>query len=489
MKLYRILTPGAILLAMVSCNKQPQPEVTDQCKVNISIENPFTRTQTSGYSTTFLTGDVISISSTGLAADMDGAKFTVTSNGSLSGDSYYYNKDSKATFYAHYPASSVQGGKVSMTVASDQSTEEAFNQNDFLTATAMGDPADGGEVTLRFKHRLAMAKIIWNGPEDATDVVLENIMPGVQWEYASNELTTTGEATGIAAWNVSKNEFWAMVPSQVVTAQTKLLSITSGGKNWEYVPANNITFNTGTIKKITLTVKEDGAIEATFAELEIENWFEDSVDGGGEVTETVVPPVELMNSQNIVFQATTSRQNCVPDTWNLALGEGNTIEFDNELGAVHMNIASGNWWNNSIFYCPATINSSKIASSSKIFKLSFDVKASAAGKGLMVQVMKGDESGNAYFGIFNADPSVKEPTWARMYYPSLKEDQIGDYVTLTYWINFGIWLDTAGTTVTDATAADYEKVLFTFTINTGSSAANAYGTDFYLKNFSCVEVK
>ena len=213
MKLYRILTPGAILLAMVSCNKQPQPEVTDQCKVNISIENPFTRTQTSGYSTTFLTGDVISISSTGLAADMDGAKFTVTSNGNLSGDSYYYNKDSKATFYAHYPASSVQGGKVSMTVASEQSTEEAFNQNDFLTATAMGDPADGGEVTLRFKHRLAMAKIIWNGPEDASAVVLENIKPGGQWADAYNEVTTTGEATGIDAWNVSNDEVCAMVPS------------------------------------------------------------------------------------------------------------------------------------------------------------------------------------------------------------------------------------------------------------------------------------
>ncbi|WP_373833817.1 hypothetical protein, partial [Bacteroides heparinolyticus] len=63
------------------------------------------------------------------------------------------------------------------------------------------------------------------------------------------------------------------------------------------------------------------------------------------------------------------------------------------------------------------------------------------------------------------------------------------YVTLTYWIDFSKVVSTDGKTITAGKAGDYGNVLLTLSINTGSTTANAYGTDFYFKNFKFVEVK
>ena len=211
--------------------------------------------------------------------------------------------------------------------------------------------------------------------------------------------------------------------------------------------------------------------------------------------EIEIPAVEIISGDPTALKP-NSKNNAVEGAWNVAVAEGNTIELDGEK-ALHLNIdtiggVDGKWWNNAVYYRPSSEVAAKIKPA--IYKLTFKAKASAALKGFMVQVMKGDESGNIYFGIINADPAGKDDVnWNRMYYPSFKADLFTDnamdYQTMTYWVNFGKIVDTAGTTVTDAKVGDYEKVLLTLSVNTGTSDANAYGVDFWFKDFTFIEVK
>jgi hypothetical protein len=216
------------------------------------------------------------------------------------------------------------------------------------------------------------------------------------------------------------------------------------------------------------------------------------------VEETVIPPVELISAfegQNITLTP-NSKDKAAEGMWNMALDQGDSkIEVSEDKKILHFNIAATNgqgkassWWNNAVYFRPSKDLAGKIKPT--WYKLSFKAKASAAGKGFMVQVMKGDEASNTYFGIVNADPSKKEPTtYNRMYYPSFKEEQLSDYVTMNYWVHFGKIVSTDGKTVTEGKAGDYEKVLLTLSINTGTSDANAYGVDFWFKDFTWTEVK
>ena len=423
---------------------------------------------------------------------MTNSTFTVTESGGLSGGSFYYDGDKKATFYAHYPTTSTyKSGTVSMNVPANQASETAFNACDFMTSTATGNPTTGGTVVLKFKHRLALVKVIWNGSASATNVTFLGAKPTVTWTHATNACATSGDAIDINMWKQGeKQEYWAMIPEQTIASGSQLLTIADGGKSYCYSPAANLVFSASYVKKITLDVNESGDVEATISDIEIENWIVDNNDGGGYVEEVVLPPVELISAeagQNITL-IPNSKNNAVADAWNVALEEGSIIEIDSDK-ALHMNIGKdAKWWNNAVYFRPSETLAAQIKPT--LYKLSFKAKANVADKGFMVQVMKGDENANTYFGIINSDPTGKENvTYLRMYYPSFKEAQIGNYVEMTYWVNFGQVIDAAGTTITEGKVGDYEKVLLTLSVNTGTSAANAYGLDFWFKDFTFVEVK
>ena len=500
MKKY-FLSALALSALFVACsNEEEVATTTEKSPVNFVLDKQVGRTVTNGNTTTFVEGDQIGITSSGLDIDMSNATYTVGADGSLSGGSFYYNGNNKATFYAHYPTTAtITDGVVSMNVPANQATETAFNACDFMTSTATGDPANGGTVVLKFKHRLAMVKVVWNGSATATNVMLHGAKPTVKWTQATDATATDGNAIDINMWKIDEGqEYWAMIPEQTLTTAYKLLTITDADKSYEYTPAGNLTFSANTIKKITLNLTEEGNVEATISDIDITNWEEDVNDGGGYVEEVQLPAVEIITveaGKNIALTL-NSKNNAVESAWNVAVAEGNTIEIDSEK-ALHLNIdtiggVDGKWWNNAVYYRPSAEVAAKIKPA--IYKLTFKAKADAALKGFMVQVMKGDESANTYFGIFNADPATKdEVTWARMYYPSFKADLFNEgvmeYQEMTYWVNFGKILDTAGTTVTDAKVGDYEKVLLTLSVNTGTSDANAYGVDFWFKDFTFIEVK
>ena len=490
---------ASLLLAVVvsGCRKDEPTEETKKTPVSFVVEGPVTRTVTNGNTTTFVKGDQIGISSSGLASEMSNEVFTVAENGSLAGKSFYYDDENPATFYAHYPYTAVYDkGTVEMTVSADQSTAENFNANDFMTATAVGDPVEGGMVVLKFYHRLTLVKVVWGGSLTTTSATINNVLTGVRWTQGTNELTTSGKAASIKMWQESEDnqEYWALIPAQTVKAGTELVTINDVDDNYTFVTESDITFNSNTTKKISLTVKPDGSIEATVSELDIENWNDDDEEIDGEADAITVALITEEEGQNITLTP-NSKNDAVEGAWNVAVEAGNIIEVD-EDGYLHFNIADYNeagneskWWNNALYFRPTAKVASNIKP--KIFKLTFEAWASEPGKGFMVQVMKGDESANTYFGITNTNPIDKEEvTYNRMYYPSFKAEQLENgFVKMTYWVNFGQIIDAAGTTVTEAGPGDYEKVLLTLSINTGTTDANAYGVDFLFRNFKFMEVK
>lgn len=503
MKKYLLPTLALSAIFAACSNDDAATPAGENQKVNFVINQTVSRTTTSGNTTTFVEGDKIGITSSGLDIDMSNATYTVGADGKLNGGTFYYDGENQATFYAHYPTSATYAqGTVALTVPANQASETAFNACDFMTATATGDPADGGVVVLKFSHRLALVKVVWNATETATGVTLQGVKPTATWTQSTNAVATGGEAIDINLWKIgSGQEYWAMIPEQTISSGATLLTITDAAKSYEYTPGGDLTFSANTIKKITLNLNEEGNIEATISDIDINNWVEDTTDGGGYVQEVVLPPVELISEtagKDITLTAGT-KANAAANAWNVDVDEGNTIAWDATESAIHFNIAATNeagnassWWNNAVYYRPSETLAAQIKPT--IYKLTFKAKASEAAKGFMVQVMKGDESANTYFGIYNVDPATKdEVTWARMYYPSFKEELFTDgsmeYQTMTYWVNFGKKIDAAGTTVTDAAVGDYSNVLLTLSINSGSSAANAYGVDFYFKDFTFVEVK
>ena len=523
MKKTLIYASFALTLLAAGCKKEEPTDDTQKTPVNLEIEKDVTRTVTNGSTTQFVEGDVIGITSSGLDEDMNNAQFTVTADGRLTGEVFYYDGSNGATFFAHYPYSAeVKDGAVNMTVEADQTTEERYNASDFMTAVATGDPKYGGVVSLKMHHRLTLVKIIWNGSLYASDATLHNVIRNVSWVHADNSLVLGGSLSDILTWKVSaeKQEYWAVIPAQTIAQGSDLITIVDANMEYKYVTERDVTFNPNTIKKITLDTKANGAVTAVFSELEIDEWEADDVICEGTVDEYEGPAIELISEEagkNITLLYDKKKNTAEAGRWNVANNnektdenpDGNVIETitEDEQTVLHMNIKSNmvetvkknddgstttemkemsSWWDNAVYFRPDARTAAKIRP--VLYKLTFDVKASEVGKGFMVQVMKGDENGNIYFGITNADPTVKDNvTYNRMYYPVLKTAD--EYSTMSFWVDFSKIVSTDGKTITEGLVGDYENVLLTLSINTGTTEANAFGVDFYFKNFKFIQVK
>ena len=519
----RLLMMAMILAAFAACKKEEPETNTQKTPVSFEIEENVTRTVTDGSVTTFVEGDEIGISSSGLYEEMTNATFTVTAGGTLAGEAFFYDDSRGATFYAHYPnTAEYKDGTVTMTVEADQTTAERYNASDFMTAIATGDPTTGGTVSLKMHHRLTLVKIIWQGSKYASEAALHEIVRKVTWTHSDNSLTLGEGTSDILTWKVAsdKQEYWAVIPAQTIAQGTTLLTVTDADRYYQYVAEKDIKFNPATIKKITLDIKPDGSVEASMTELDIDDWEADDLVCQGTVDEYEAPAIELISAEegkNFTLLKGMKKATAQAGKWNAANNnektdenpDGNVIETitEDEQTVLHMNIKSNmvetvkknddgttttemkemsSWWDNAVYFRPDARTAAKIRP--VLYKLTFDVKASEVGKGFMVQVMKGDENGNIYFGITNADPTVKDNvTYNRMYYPVLKTAD--EYSTMSFWVDFSKIVSTDGKTITEGLVGDYENVLLTLSINTGTTEANAYGVDFHFKNFQFVQLK
>ena len=494
------LTYGLLLaLVITGCGKIESDNYIN-IPVTFDLNSIVTRTAISGNTTSFVDNDKICISSNGLNEDMQNAEFIV-SNGMLSGEKFYYNGSQKGTFFAHFPHTAVYSdGCVKMTIAEDQGTMESFSENDFMTATSDGDPKEGGKVNLKFQHRLTLVKVIWKGSVTATSVTLKNVLSETTWNHTTNTTSTAGSAINVASWKISQDgqEYWALIPAQTVPAGTELIFIRDTQESFSYTTVEDIEFKENTTKKITLIINPDHKIEAIISNVEIEDWNVDEEDIEGSAESVPSPPVELIPaSKGINISLSDGTKNdAAPGVWTKAVKTdlGNTITWDEDETAISMTVVSSKkddgtemskWWENAVYFRPGDNDALLIRPGT--YRLKFEAKADTPGKAFMIQVLKGDEASNTYFGIANTTDPNGTVTYTRTIYPSLSTAD--SYETFTFLINFNQIFPTTGNEFKEGQAGDYSKVLLTISVNTLAGTSNGFGTNFKFKNFEFIELK
>lgn len=508
----KALLYSTILLTALftGCKKDEPVDDTDKVPVSFVVEEEVTRTIVDNGTTRFVAGDNIGISSSGLAEEMGNAPFTVASGQSglyLTGGTFFYRRQTPATFYAHYPATATyNNGTVKMTVSGNQTTATKFNENDFMTAIGTGNPksvADGGTagaVNLKFNHGLALVKVVWNGSTTAYGVDLLDVQPEVTWNYADNSLATSGTPIDISAWRTTERgeEYWALIPAQTVEAYTAFITVKDIGKNYTYTTQSRITFSTGTIKVVTLTLNPDDSITADISDLSIENWGT-SDDAAGTVDKNTFAAVTLIDTRDFYDVTLNERQNkdaVMPGEWakivntvkdvetgnDVIQGDVKTVRDENTnetVLAIHAATGS-NWYNRCAIWRPSEALAERITPT--VFKISMDVKVTDANDAIMVQVMKGDESSNKFFAIYTADPTLtydegRAPSPALTSYARV--GRANEYVTMNFWVDFAFIISKADANsapvMVPSTSADFSKVLFV--ISSHSLGQRSVGKD------------
>lgn len=126
-----------------------------------------TRTGDDGYKTTFTTGDqigVFAVRANGTPiTDTRNVPYTLQSDGSWSGEAYYYEG---AKYFAYYPYNGALGESINtldgivsgFSPQADQSTYALYAKNDLMTADALAPDADK-KLSFVFRHRMSLVEV------------------------------------------------------------------------------------------------------------------------------------------------------------------------------------------------------------------------------------------------------------------------------------------------------------------------------------------
>ena len=251
---------SAAILLFPSCTEEQVDMRSDVVSLKVGHIDTRAVTDPNTMLTTLVEGDKVKITSQGLFSDMSDEVFVVGADGVLSSPSTFnYKEDSQANFYAAYPETAeTADGRTTFKVAGDQSADQAFSENDFMTASETGSPS-GGNVELAFSHRLALVKVIVDEAPDAV-VTIKDVYPSVSWNHTSGSVTTlkTGNPVDIIAGRNSKVtdavEYWACLPAQIIAAEKEFVTVSHNGKVYSYKPVSYINLMEGRVYEINLSI-------------------------------------------------------------------------------------------------------------------------------------------------------------------------------------------------------------------------------------------
>lgn len=381
-------------LAFTACEKNGQTPVFGTSEVRFVMDEIVTRVTTTDNATTFEVDDKIAITSEGLYEDIVNEEYTYTSTG-LDGKSVLFNETGEASFVAHYPSSlNNTDGSIKMTVPAVQ-TAENFHVNMFMVATAGGNATDN-VVTLQFAHQLAWVKVVLEGI-DGTAVTLHGVKPTVTWTSSALEASDT--ETDITTWKqTDKQEYWALVPAQTISASTKLITVETATTAYEYTLTSELNLTTAKVKTITLSLDPStGLTQASF-----------SVDGANDiewvtdtrledfVTEKPAEPLFLISAEdgsfdaNTVFASGMNNYSGLTAGWNVGSKASVTVADGNVQIKVTDDAANARY-NRGIAFKTAAIPEDVTT-----LELSFYAYCSSE-KNLYVSVMQPEAQGIAFY--------------------------------------------------------------------------------------------
>ncbi len=261
---------------VTSCNKS-ESSITKSDEVTFTSKINSLTTRVS--ETLFDEGDVIGVfAEDGGSLYANNVAYTFADGKFSSLNNIEYNDvDQQLSFSATYPL--CQGASISepflFTIAEDQTSAKAYEASDLITATT--EPTSEACPDLQFFHRMAAIQInVVDNDATVSDVAVQaknNVLCNIK----NNTYTVSGDATSIAAAQLSEVSYTAIIAPQTIYANDDFVTLNINGQAYTWSLANNANVESGYKYVINVTV-EGGAV--TFSG-EIEPWVAGGDLNGG----------------------------------------------------------------------------------------------------------------------------------------------------------------------------------------------------------------
>lgn len=292
-----------LLSAVVSCKKEAEGNSASNAKVDFTAE-----------AGVFKGGEMVTMLSEGLQADMDAVQFKVSDDGAFvqeNGGELRFNGTKGASFRAWFPSDAKHAdGKVEFSAAADQSTGAGLMASDFMTACADIAKATIQPVKLAFSHRMAKMRVVLDG-FDAASVRLRGARLPIVWEYSTNKLYSKDNAETVPVMMNRQEEgvFLAMLPAQAldITASEEnpfITVTTEGGRTFTWNPESALRLSEGKALVVTLTKAITGT-ELVAVSVEMEAAWGDEYSDATASLEEIVGEERKLDGKGLGFTVET----------------------------------------------------------------------------------------------------------------------------------------------------------------------------------------
>lgn len=256
MKKLLLLSLG-LTIALSSCTKNEAitPTLEGQVTFTSSINAAASRATDSA----FEEGDAISVfAQSGSEYIADNVKYQ-SIGGVFTSENPIYTTGEEISFFALYPYGEDVAESGTVTLAADQSTQEAFEASDYLGAVNVLTTETCPELS--FYHLLSAIEVNILSEVEVSSVVV-NALTSVDYKLSSSSYSASGSSVAVTPLAVTEKSYKAVVAPQTIAAGTTLLELIVEGEVVAWQVSENISLEGGYKYICNLSVTEDGIVFA-----------------------------------------------------------------------------------------------------------------------------------------------------------------------------------------------------------------------------------
>jgi uncharacterized protein (TIGR02145 family) len=223
---------------------------------------------------------------------VDNEKYIITSGGFYDNNGKaYYPKGAKCNIFSYFPYQE-EGVKsksyeMAVSVKTDQSADDDYNESDFRTAEVSNVEADESPVDLTYEHRFSRVNFKINVTDD-TDVeqllnanpklYINEIYTSATYNVNTRELTDYGDMASITpngTWSVSGKTLigkQAIILPQTVDTERNLISLIVGTTAYSIKLSSEYKFTAG--NEMNLVINFDSSMQGNELGYSIGDWGE-----------------------------------------------------------------------------------------------------------------------------------------------------------------------------------------------------------------------
>lgn len=262
----------AMAAAVCACDKEIDVDayIPEPGEIQLDMLYPGQETRVTGNS--FDNADRIGVYVTAgdkalqLAGNEVNNEIFVFNGGSWTSVRKVYWNEGTHNVYAYYPYSESVNDVVdySFSVQTDQSTQTAFSQSDFLWASRSGVTASDEPVQMQFEHK--MSKVVVNLvpgesfegdiPADA-EVYIMNTVPQAVVDLSTGDAAKDNFAAteSVRCMKTGEGVYSAIIVPQSITSRRPLVEVIVGSVS--YLMEGKISFRQGYVHTINITLNQD----------------------------------------------------------------------------------------------------------------------------------------------------------------------------------------------------------------------------------------